>query len=158
MGMVKGRRKVSGKSTTTKGTANAVRRLTCSQVMTTAHFVSEDASVHDVLEEITKNNWDHIFIVSYEGVPIGRIHAVDVLKLISRKAVNRNLAWMMMIPAIQMVRIPPLQVGLNTPLLKAGALMLTHDLNQLAVVNEDGELVGTVSHATMARNLPRFLL
>jgi CBS domain-containing protein len=65
---------------------------------------------------------------------------------------------MMMVPAIQMVRIPPLQVGLNTPLLKAGALMLTHDLNQLAVVNEDGELVGAVSHATMARNLPRFLL
>lgn len=157
MGMVKGRRKDSGKPTA-KGAVNAVRSLTCSQVMAAPHFVSEDASVHDVLEEMTHNNWDHIFIASYEGVPIGRIHAVDVLKLISRKAVNRNLAWMMVIPAIQMVRTPPLQVGLNTPLLKAGALMLTHDLNQLAVVNEDGELVGTVSHATMARNLPRFLL
>jgi CBS domain-containing protein len=157
MGIVKGRRKVSGKSRT-EGAASAVRSLTCGQVMVVPHFVSEDASVHDVLEKMTHNNWDHIFIVSYEGVPIGRIHAVDVLKLISRKAVNRNLAWMMMIPATQMVRIPPLQVGLNTPLLKAGALMLTHDLNQLAVVNGDGELVGTVSHATMARNLPRFLL
>jgi CBS domain-containing protein len=157
MGMVKGRRKVSTKSAT-EGVANAVRRLTCSQVMAVAHFVSEEASVHEVLEKLTQNNWDHLFIVSDEGVPIGRIHAVDVLKLISRKAVNRNLAWMMMVPAIQMVRTPPLQVGLNTPLLKAGALMLTHDLNQLAVVNGDGELVGTVSHATMARNLPRFLL
>ena len=65
---------------------------------------------------------------------------------------------MMATPAIELVRNPPLQVKVGTPLLKAGALMLTHDLNQLAVVNDDGELIGAVSHVTMARHLPRFLL
>ena len=36
--------------------------------------------------------------------------------------------------------------------------MLTHDLNQVAVVNQQGVLVGVVGHKTMAKNLPRFIL
>jgi CBS-domain-containing membrane protein len=36
--------------------------------------------------------------------------------------------------------------------------MLTHDLNQIAVVNQEGVLVGVVSHKTMAKTLPRFIL
>ena len=31
--------------------------------------------------------------------------------------------------------------------------MLTHDLNQLAVTNKQGQIVGTVSHSVVARNL-----
>ena len=52
----------------------------------------------------------------------------------------------------------PLTVRKTTPLLKAGALMLTHDLNQLGVVDEDGALIGVVGHSTVAKALPRFLL
>lgn len=157
MGKVKNRRKTAQAKAGSTG-KNAVRRLTCGRVMKTAQTVYEFASVLDVLEVLTRNNWDHVFIVSDEKIPIGRIHAVDVLKLTSRKTVNGNLAWMMATPAMQLVNLPPLQVGLSTPLLKAGALMLTHDLNQLAVVDEEGMLVGFVSHATMAMHLPRFLL
>ena len=36
--------------------------------------------------------------------------------------------------------------------------MLTHDLNQLAVTNNQGQIVGTVSHSVVARSLPRFIL
>jgi len=57
-----------------------------------------------------------------------------------------------------MLTNPPLTVRTGTPLLKAGALMLTHDLNQLAVVDDEGALVGAVGHNTVARVLPRFLL
>jgi CBS-domain-containing membrane protein len=46
----------------------------------------------------------------------------------------------------------------NTPLLKAAALMLTHDLNQLAVTDSEGSIVGSVSPSTVARHLPRFIL
>ena len=140
------------------GAKTAVRRLTCGRVMKSPQKVGEGASVHDVLEIMIKRNWDHVFIVTDEGVPIGRIHAVDVLTLTSRKAVNGNLAWMMATSAMQLVNLPPLQVGVSTPLLKAGALMLSHDLNQLAVVDHEGALVGFVSHATMALHLPRFIL
>jgi CBS domain-containing protein len=38
----------------------------------------------------------------------------------------------------------------------AATLMLTHDLNQIAVTDAKGSLVGYVSHAVVARHLPRF--
>ena len=36
--------------------------------------------------------------------------------------------------------------------------MLTHDLNQLPVVDDDGALVGVVGHNTVARHIPKFVL
>ena len=93
-----------------------------------------------------------------DGVPTGRIHAVDVLKLIAKKNVERSVAWMHSVPAQQLVTIPPLTVRTETPLLKAGALMLTHDLNQIGVVNNQGVLVGVVGHKTMAKHMPKFII
>jgi CBS domain-containing protein len=112
----------------------------------------------DVLDDLTQNDWDHVFVVNKEGVPMGRIHAVDVLKIVAKKNVERSVAWMLSVPAKQLINLPPLTVKTNTPLLKAGALILTHDLNQIAVVNSDGVLVGVVGHKTMAKHLPRFIL
>ena len=83
---------------------------------------------------------------------------MDVLKIIARKKVNRDIAWMHGIPAQQLVSLPPITVNMDTPLLKAGALMLAHDLNQIGVVNHDGALVGVVGHNTMARHMPKFIL
>ena len=111
-----------------------------------------------VLESLTHNNWDRIFIVDHEGAPMGRIHAVYLLKLIACKTVNRDIAWMHSIPAQQLLNHPPLTVRVDTPLLKAGALMLTHDLNQLGVVDREGTLVGVVGHNTLAKVMPRFIL
>ena len=136
----------------------AVRSLTCGQVMTVPNILHRDASVADALDCITNNDWDHVFIVNSERVPIGRIHAVDILKLISKKKVNRDIAWMHAIPAKQLVATETMSMSVSTPLLKAAALMLTNDINQLPVINSDGQLVGTVSHGTVARNLPRFIL
>ncbi|MCS5537800.1 MAG: CBS domain-containing protein [Candidatus Poseidoniaceae archaeon] len=158
MAKTRNRKKSADARLVQAGAKAAVRRLTCGRVMKSPQMVMEGASVHEVLETMINKNWDHVFIISEDGIPIGRIHAVDVLKLTSRKTVNGNLAWMMATSAKQLVNLPPLQVGLSTPLLKAGALMLTHDLNQLAVVDSDGVLVGFVSHATMAMHLPRFIL
>ena len=62
------------------------------------------------------------------------------------------------VPAQQLVTIPPLTVRTETPLLKAGALMLTHDLNQIGVVNNQGVLVGVVGHKTMAKHMPKFII
>ena len=111
-----------------------------------------------VLDVLTRHDWDHIFIVDNDGVPLGRIHAVDLLKMVAKKTVNRDIAWMHSIPAQQVLNHPPLTVRATTPLLKAGALMLTHDLNQIGVVDDDGALIGVVGHSTVARVLPRFLL
>jgi CBS domain-containing protein len=92
------------------------------------------------------------------GSLVGRVHAVDLLKLIMNKRINRDLHWMEAVPISQAVSQPPLQVRANTPLMVAATLMLTHDLNQIAVTDAKGSLVGYVSHAVVARHLPRFLL
>jgi CBS-domain-containing membrane protein len=138
--------------------AKSIRSLTCGQVMSVPNVLGKDASVADALDRITKMDWDHLFIVNSERVPIGRIHAVDVLKLIARKSVNRDIAWMHAIPARQLITQNTFTMRQNTPLLKAAALMLTHDLNQLAVTDSEGTIVGSVSPSTVARHLPRFIL
>ena len=138
--------------------SKSARSLTCGQVMDAPHVIGKNASVADALEMITSRNWDHLFIVNSERVPIGRIHAVDILKLVARKTVNRDIAWMHAIPAKQLVTQENMVMRESTPLLKAAALMLTHDLNQLAVTNNDGQIIGTVSHGVVARNLPKFIL
>tara|TARA_B100001113_G_C21117520_1_gene626012 strand:+ start:2174 stop:2554 length:381 start_codon:yes stop_codon:yes gene_type:complete len=123
-----------------------------------ANWVFADDTMADVVDDLTQNDWDHVFVVNKEGVPMGRIHAVDVLKIVAKKNVERSVAWMLSVPAKQLITLPPLTVKANTPLLKAGALILTHDLSQIAVVNADGVLVGVVGHKTMAKHLPRFIL
>lgn len=138
--------------------SKSVRNLTCGQVMDAPHIIGNNSSVADVLDMITSRNWDHVFIVNSERVPIGRIHAVDILKLVARKTVNRDVAWMHAIPARQLVSQETMTMRESTPLLKAAALMLTHDLNQLAVTNMEGQIIGTVSHSVVARNLPKFVL
>ena len=135
-----------------------VRSITCRETMVEANWVFSNDSMADVLDDLTQNDWDHVFVVNKEGVPMGRIHAVDMLKIVAKKNVERSVAWMLSIPAKQLINLTPLTVKTNTPLLKAGALMLTHDLNQIAVVNSDGVLVGVVGHKTMAKHLPRFIL
>lgn len=146
------------KSTRRSPGAQAARDVTCGQTMQHAHSMLDSDSMALVLESLTHNNWDHIFIVDDEGAPMGRIHAVDLLKLIARKTVNRDIAWMHSIPAQQLLNHPPLTVRVDTPLLKAWALMLTHDLNQLGVVDREGTLVGVVGHNTLAKVMPRFIL
>jgi len=126
--------------------------------MSDANWVFADDTMADVVDDLTQNDWDHVFVVNKEGVPMGRIHAVDVLKIVAKKNVERSVAWMLSVPAKQLITLPPLTVKANTPLLKAGALILTHDLSQIAVVNADGVLVGVVGHKTMAKHLPRFIL
>ena len=126
--------------------------------MIDANWVFGSDTMADVLDDLTQNDWDHVFVVNKEGVPMGRIHAVDMLKIVAKKNVERSVAWMLSVPAKQLINLPPLTVKTNTPLLKAGALMLTHDLNQIAVVNQDGVLVGVVGYKTMAKHLPRFIL
>ena len=135
-----------------------VRSITCRETMVDANWVFANDTMADVLDDLTQNDWDHVFVVNKEGVPMGRIHAVDVLKIVANKNVERSVPWMLSLPAKQLINLPPLTVKTNTPLLKAGALMLTHDLNQIAVVNSDGVLVGVVGHKTMAKHLPRFIL
>ena len=146
------------KSTRRSPGAQAARDVTCGQTMQHAHSMLDSDSMALVLESLTHNNLYHIFIVDHEGAPMGRIHAVDLLKLIARKTVNRDIAWMHSIPAQQLLNHPPLTVRVDTPLLKAGALMLTHDLNQLGVVDREGTLVGVVGHNTLAKVMPRFIL
>lgn len=141
-----------------KNRSKSARSLTCGQVMITPNVIGRNASVADALDMITNKDWDHLFIVNSERVPIGRIHAVDILKLVARKTVNRDIAWMHAISAKQLVTQETMTMKENTPLLKAAALMLTHDLNQLAVTNNQGQIVGTVSHSVVARSLPRFIL
>ena len=135
-----------------------VRSIACRETMIDANWVFGSDTMADVLDDLTQNDWDHVFVVNKEGVPMGRIHAVDMLKIVAKKNVERSVAWMLSVPAKQLINLPPLTVRTNTPLLKAGALMLTHDLNQIAVVNQDGVLVGVVGHKTMAKHLPRFIL
>ena len=160
--MSRSKMKKSPRSKTEKMTpqerSRIVRSITCRETMSDANLVFADDTMADVVDDLTQNDWDHVFVVNKEGVPMGRIHAVDVLKIVAKKNVERSVAWMLSVPAKQLITLPPLTVKANTPLLKAGALILTHDLSQIAVVNADGVLVGVVGHKTMAKHLPRFIL
>jgi CBS domain-containing protein len=150
-------RAVLSRMTPSERSATA-RSITCGETMTQPHWIWDDSSMVEVIDSLTENNWDHIFVINSEGAPQGRIHAVDVLKIIARKTVNRDIAWMHGIPAQQLVNQPPITVNEATPLLKAGALMLAHDLNQIGVVDAKGALIGVVGHNTMARKMPKFIL
>jgi len=150
-------RDVLSRMTASERSATA-RSITCGETMSQPHWIWDDSSMVEVIDSLTENNWDHIFVIDSEGAPQGRIHAVDVLKIIARKTVNRDIAWMHGIPAQQLVNQPPITVNESTPLLKAGALMLAHDLNQIGVVNAKGALIGVVGHNTMARKMPKFIL
>ena len=160
--MSRSKMKKSSRSKTEKMTpqerSRIVRSITCRETMGDANWVFADDTMADVVDDLTQNDWDHVFVVNKEGVPMGRIHAVDVLKIVAKKNVERSVAWMLSVPAKQLITLPPLTVKANTPLLKAGALILTHDLSQIAVVNADGVLIGVVGHKTMAKHLPRFIL
>ena len=160
--MSRSKMKKSPRSKTEKMTpqerSRIVRSITCRETMSDANWVFANDTMADVVDDLTQNDWDHVFVVNKEGVPMGRIHAVDVLKIVAKKNVERSIAWMLSVPAKQLITLPPLTVKANTPLLKAGALILTHDLSQIAVVNADGVLVGVVGHKTMAKHLPRFIL
>ena len=98
MGLTKSKKYSDGRER-----SNAVRSLTCGQVMTKPRLLIETASVAEALDKITINEWDHLFIIDSERVPIGRVHAIDLLKLIAKKSVNREVAWMHSIPAGQLV-------------------------------------------------------
>ena len=135
----------------------ASRRLTCGEVFEKPNMIGYEVSVSHLIHTMTTRDWDHVFLIDDDCLPVGRVHAVDLLKLFDRKRVNRDLAWSEAIPAYQCINHPPLQVQTNTPLLKAAVLLLTHDLNQLAVVDEEGALIGAISNATVARHLPRFI-
>ena len=76
MGKVKNRRKIAQSKTGTS--KDAVRRLTCGRVMKTAQTVDEFASVLDVLEVLTKHNWDHVFIVSSTLSFLEGVHQVTI--------------------------------------------------------------------------------
>jgi len=136
----------------------SIRNLRCGEVMAKPRMLGHAASVSRVIHLMTEHEWDHLFLIDDDHLPVGRVHAVDLLKIIDRKRVNRDIAWAEAVPALQCVAHPPLSVKEDTPLLKAAVLMLTQDLNQLAVVDSEGTLIGTVSHATVARHLPRYIL
>jgi len=52
----------------------------------------------------------------------------------------------------------PVYLGVAERHENPGIQKLTHDLNQLAVTNKQGQIVGTVSPSIVARTLPRFIL
>ena len=145
-------------SKSSKRIAQEIRKLTCGKVMLPAHEVDEMTSIDEVVRIIATKDWDHVMITDDRGSLVGRVHAVDLLKLIMNKRINRDLYWMEAVPIRQAVTQPPLQVKTSTPLMVAATLMLTHDLNQIAITDSNGSLVGHVSHAVVARHLPRFLL
>jgi len=146
------------RSRPSKRIASEIRKLTCGQVMLAAHEVDEMDSIDDVVRLIAAKDWDHVMVTDEVGSLVGRVHAVDLLKLIMNKRINRDIFWMEAVPILQAVTQPPLQVKTTTPLMVAATLMLTHDLNQIAITDANGVLVGHVSHAVVARHLPRFLL
>ena len=135
-----------------------IRKLVCGVVMGKPHYVRFDMTLAKIVDLITTKNWDHIFVVDDEKIPMGRIHAVDILKMIAKKTVNRDVAWMHEIQAHALISSPPIKVNRETPLLNAAAILLRHDLNQLPVTDDEGCLCGVISNATITRFLPRYLL
>ena len=95
-----------------KKRSRLVRSVTCRETMVEANWVFGSDTMADVLDDLTQNDWDHVFVVNKEGVPMGRIHAVDMLKIVAKKNVERSVAWMLSIPANIWFIIDALFLGL----------------------------------------------
>ena len=54
----------------------------CEDVMQHSHVLNDSMATFLTVDQ---RELDHIFIVDEEGAPLGRIHAVDLLKMIARK-------------------------------------------------------------------------
>ena len=87
--MSRSKMKKSPRSKTEKMTpqerSRIVRSITCRETMSDANWVFANDTMADVVDDLTQNDWDHVFVVNKEGVPMGRIHAVDVLKIVAKK-------------------------------------------------------------------------
>ena len=138
--------------------ARQIRKLTCGQVMLAAHEVNEMDSMDRVIRTMIAKDWDHVMITDERDYLVGRVHAVDMLKLIARNRINRELNWMEEVPISQAVTLPAQHVYTHTPLMVAAMLLLTNDLSQIGVVDYYGSLVGMVSNADVSRHLTRLLL
>ena len=79
----------------TQDRSKLIRAITCRDTMVEANWVFANDTMADVLDDLTQNDWDHVFVVNREGVPMGRIHAVDMLKIVAKKNVERSVAWML---------------------------------------------------------------
>ena len=143
---------------TTEAASRQISNLTCGQVMHTARKVNEMDSMDSVISTMIAKDWDHVMITDERDYLVGRVHAVDMLKLIARNRINRELNWMEMVPISQAVTLPAQHVYTHTPLMVAATLLLTNDLSQIAVVDDYGSLVGMVSNADVSRHLTRLLL
>ena len=94
------------KSNSAAAPRKGVRNVMCGTVMEHARSMLATDSMASVLDVLTKHDWDHVFIVDVDGAPMGRIHAVDLLKMVAKKTVNRDIAWMHSIPAQQVLTHP----------------------------------------------------
>ena len=56
---------------TSQERSKAVRSITCRETMIDANWVFANDTMADVLDDLTQNNWDHVFVVNKEGVPMG---------------------------------------------------------------------------------------
>jgi len=142
----------------TEDVSRQISKLTCGQVMHAARKVNEMDSMDSVISTMIAKDWDHVMITDELDSLVGRVHAVDMLKLIARNRINRELDWMESVPISQAVTLPAQHVYTHTPLMVAATLLLTNDLNQIAVVDDYGSLVGMVSNADVSRHLARLML
>ncbi|GIQ99922.1 MAG: hypothetical protein CM15mP8_1200 [Methanobacteriota archaeon] len=44
-----------------------VRSITCRETMVEANWVFSNDTMADVLDDLTQNDWDHVFVVNKEG-------------------------------------------------------------------------------------------
>ena len=108
----------------TEEVSHQIRKLTCGQVMHTARKVNEMDSMDSVISTMIAKDWDHVMITNELDSLVGRVHAVDMLKLIARNRINRELDWMESVPISQAVTLPALHVYTHTPLMVAATMLL----------------------------------
>ena len=107
MGLLGTRKKIDTevRGRPSKRIAREIREMTCGQVMLAAHEVDEMDSIDEVVRLITAKDWDHVMVTDDRGSLVGRVHAVDLIKLIMNKRINRDLYWMEAVPIRQAVTL-----------------------------------------------------
>ena len=49
-----------------------IRAITCRDTMVDANWVFANDTMADVLDDLTQNDWDHVFVVNREGSSYGQ--------------------------------------------------------------------------------------
>lgn len=135
-----------------KKVCNVFKKLTLDPIV--AHKNEEISSIHHKMLRQKKPSIRSVYVVNEEKKVIGIITLKEIMKIVAiRKAlpISKRLSVKTLFEYIskdltaEMIMRPSIAISENVSIEDALKTMIDHDLEEAAVINEDGIIVGDLS-------------